>query len=116
MEESIKKKICACISEKNFSECMALASKHSFAEIRGDICLLTLKDIETLISQNLNLIFTYRFDEYGREIALNQMVAAINKGVAYVDVDVSADNDFISRIRKEIDKKPKAVRCKLILS
>lgn len=116
MEESIKRKICACISEKNFSECMALASKHSFAEIRGDICLLTLKDIETLISQNLNLIFTYRFDEYGREIALNQMVAAINKGVAYVDVDVSADREFIERIREEIDKKPQPVRCKLILS
>lgn len=116
MAGSLEKKLCVSIGEKDFDKCISTVKLSEFAEIRGDICNLSTEDIETLINFNPNLIFTYRISEENEETAKEQIFAAVNKGVAYIDIETEAPDKFIKQIRAAINKKLTMGRTKLIIS
>lgn len=106
-------KICASIGEKDFGKCRQLVSSLGFCELRGDLCGLSLKEVEELLDLNINVIFTYRFSESGKKTSLEQTLLAIGKGVWAVDLDLGVPADYLSKIRKAIAKQPGT---KLIIS
>ncbi|MBR5073723.1 MAG: type I 3-dehydroquinate dehydratase [Bacteroidales bacterium] len=106
-------KICASIGEKVFGKCRELLSLYSFCEIRGDLCGLSLKEVEELLDLNTNVIFTYRFSETGKKTSLEQTLLAIKKGVWAVDLDLGVPAPYLSKVRKAIAKQPGT---KLIIS
>lgn len=116
MADNLEKKLCVSIGEKDFDKCVSMVKLSEFAEIRGDICSLSTQKIETLINFNPNLIFTYRISEENEETAKEQIFAAINKGVAYIDIETEAPDKFIKQIRSAINKKLTMGRTKLIIS
>lgn len=105
--------ICASIGEKDFGKCRQLISSFSFCELRGDLCCLSLKEVEELLEKNRNIIFTYRFSESGKKTALEQTLLAIEKGVWAVDLDLEVPEDYLSTVRKAIANQPGT---KLIIS
>lgn len=106
-------KICASIGEKDFGKCRKLLSLYSFCEIRGDLCGLSLEEVEELLDLNTNVIFTYRFSETEKKTSLDQTILAIEKGVWAVDLDLGVPEDYLSKVRKAIEKQPGT---KLIIS
>ena len=105
--------ICASIGEKDFGKCRQMVSSFSFCELRGDLCGLSLKQVEELLALNTNIIFTYRFSESDKKTALEQTLLAIEKGVRAVDLDLGVPEDYLSTVKKAIAKQHST---KLIIS
>lgn len=116
MGERLEKKLCVSIGDKDLHRCIASVKLSEFAELRGDICELTTQEVVTLINYNPNLIFTYRLSKENERIAKEQMFAAVNKGVAYVDIEAEAPDRYIKQIRTAINEKLTMGRTKLIIS
>ena len=108
--------ICTSIGERDFRKCGEILSSNAFCEIRGDVCRLSSEELEKLLSAERNVIFTYRFKDWDRKIALEQTLLAVKKGVLYVDIDLEAPSGFLSRIKKAIAEQPEKGRTKLIIS
>lgn len=115
----LNEKICACIGEPSAKICAEALGKYAFAELRGDLCNLTTADLEQLISAHPNLIFTYRISgssatgNIDAEKAKIQMLAAINAGAAYIDIQEDAPSEILEAIK---DACKKSGRCTLIIS
>ncbi len=105
--------ICASIGEKDFGKCRQLLSSFRFCELRGDLCCLSSKEVEEVLEENRNTIFTYRFTESDKNISLEQTLLAIEKGVWGVDLDLGVPADYLSAVRKALAKHPAT---KLIIS
>lgn len=116
MGERLEKKLCVSIGDKDLNKCIAAVKLSEFAELRGDICDLTTQEVVTLINYNPNLIFTYRLSKENERTAKEQMFAAVNKGVAYVDIEDEALDRYVKQIRTAINEKLAMGRTKLIIS
>ena len=108
--------ICASIGEKDFGKCRELLSLYPFCEIRGDLCNLSSAQLEELLEENNNVIFTYRFIDSDKETALAQTLLAIKTGVKFVDLAVEVPSGFLSKVKKAIAEKAEKERPKLIIS
>lgn len=82
--------ICVSLSERTLEGCLARLGGLSFAEIRLDRMRLSPDDVRTLFSSHARLIATYRPGEVPDEERKRLLVAAVEAGAAYVDVEVEA--------------------------
>ncbi len=108
-----KIKICVSIAEKTAEDCIRSLQGLEFAEIRMDKMQLLKDDLKKIFSQKTRLTATCRpaadrSDAERKELLL----AAIDAGAAYVDVEVEASDEY----KKEIIEKAKAAGCKAIIS
>lgn len=104
--------ICVSIGEKNYNDAIAVASLYDFAEIRLDLLdTVDNKIAEKIFSSHKNLIATYRkkdepdagadadADADADAKRFSILKTAIESGAAYVDVDISESNEFISSVK-----------------
>ncbi len=91
--------ICVSIQEKDFARCKEIVSTCKMAEIRGDLCNFTTDQIEQLVKEHQNLLYTHRIAGSSIQQAYTQMTAAIKKGVRYVDVEIEAPIDYLEQIK-----------------
>ena len=109
-------KICVCIANTDADKCRQLLLRHNFAELRADLCNLSLPETKKLITANPNIIFTFRHTKHTEKQALQQTVAAIQKGVKFIDVDINSSKAFFIKITNTLKKASAANRSKLIIS
>jgi 3-phosphoshikimate 1-carboxyvinyltransferase len=105
--------ICACIGEQDSLKCANAINKCKFAELRGDLCGLKTAEVKKIILSHPHLIFTYRITPQTKTIAREQMLAAIQSGAEYIDIQENAPADVFKEIKEEIEKND---TCKLIVS
>ncbi len=103
--------ICISVNEQNFSKIKEILEVSPMAEIRADLCKLSLPQIDELLSLP-NILFTCRIENSSREFAYEQMVHAIKKGAKMVDVEIEAPIDHLDFIKQYAND----CRCKLIIS
>ncbi len=108
--------ICVCIANKDADKCRQSLLRHNFAELRADLCNLSLHETENLITVNPNIIFTFRHTKHTEKQALQQTVAAIKKGVKFIDVDINSSETFFEKIITTLKKTSADNRSKLIIS
>ena len=105
--------ICVSINEgSSCAEVMATLEHFEFAEIRLDLCRLTIEETADLFSSGKNLIATCREGAYGRNERLDRLLLAIRAGATFVDVETEADEPY----RRIVAEHAKRYGCRLIVS
>jgi 3-dehydroquinate dehydratase type I len=104
--------ICVSLSEPDLASCLAALRGLSFAEIRLDKSHLSLQDVARLFSSHKKLIATCRPGGISDTARKELLLAAIDAGAAYVDVEVDSEAAF----REEILTKARQKGCKVIVS
>jgi 3-dehydroquinate dehydratase-1 len=95
--QSIKRNspmICVSLAERTLEECRAALKGLELAEIRIDKTELTLADIRELFADPVKLIATCRPGSRSEDERLAALLAAIDAGAAYVDIEVAAEAGF----------------------
>lgn len=109
--------ICTSIKDKSFEEIMEILDHCEMAEIRLDSCNLTRREIEECFSSDVPLIATCRLQDLisrtpalqsftgqslevkAAQMAESRLVAAIEAGANYVDVELGAPKQMSKRLR-----------------
>lgn len=91
--------ICVSIQEQDFVRCKEILAGCQMAELRGDLCNFTTAQTEELVRDFPNLLYTHRIFNSTLTRAKEQIIAAIKKGVKYVDVEIEAPVDFLEEIK-----------------
>jgi 3-dehydroquinate dehydratase I len=112
--------ICVSVAEPTVEGCLAILRGLDFAEIRIDAMDIAIEDLKRIFSMPLPLIATYMpasLDAMSDKTADDDrrkafLLAAIEAGARYVDVEVQSGNAF----KKEIIEKAKLNNCKVIVS
>ena len=105
--------ICVSISDCSVQDCLAAVGKEKFAEVRLEtISGLKQEDVREIFSRKAKLIATCRPGSMKEEERKKLLLAAIEAGAAYVDVEVDAADDY----KREIVPKARAKGCKVIVS
>ena len=104
--------ICVSVQEKDFARCKEILASCQMAEIRGDLCNFTDAQIEELVEEFPNLLYTHRIASSSLEKALRQMTLAVKKGVKYVDVEIEAPVDYLEYVKSYA----RVNGCRLIIS
>lgn len=112
--------ICVSIMETTIEDCLKAMDGLDFAEVRIDMINAAVEDMRRIFSRPLTLIAT--FMPLNPEVKSQKMVdadtrkryliAAIESGAKYVDVEIQADDHF----RGEIIERAKTKDCKVIVS
>mgnify|MGYP002852850082 FL=1 len=108
------RKLCVCIADKDPDKCLQKLSKYAMAELRADLCNLSMPQLQKILSVKKDFIFTFRISDNNMSTALNQTLEAIGQGVAYVDVDIDSPAPFLRIIKEALGDAP--AKTKLILS
>ena len=69
------------------------------AEVRADLCKLTIQELEKVVESHPNLIITCRIANSSIEFAREQIITAIRKGAKYVDIEIEAPVDYLEYIK-----------------
>lgn len=104
--------ICVSLAENSVADCLAALSKLDFAEIRIDKMRLALADIPGLFSLPKRLIATCRPGPYLDIDRKKLLLAAIESGAAFVDVELESETGY----RNEIIAGARAHACGVIVS
>jgi len=112
--------ICVSIMERTVEGCLKAMDGLDFAEVRMDAMNASIEDIQTIFSRPLTLIATFMPSNPGMksqktvdtDTRKRYLIAAIDSGARYVDVEVQANSIF----RGEIIEKAKMKNCKVIVS
>ena len=104
--------ICVSVQEKDFARCKEILASCQMAEIRGDLCNFTDAQIEELVEEFPNLLYTHRIATSSLDKALRQMTLAVKKGVKYVDVEIEAPVDYLEYVKSYA----RVNGCRLIIS
>ena len=104
--------ICVSVQEKDFARCKEILAGCRMAEIRGDLCNFTDAQIEELVEEFPNLLYTHRIATSSLDKALRQMTLAVKKGVKYVDVEIEAPVDYLEYVKSYA----RVNGCRLIIS
>lgn len=104
--------ICVSLSEPTPEACLAALKGLAFAEIRMDRMDLSIDDARRLFESHTRLIATYRPDGVSDEKRGKLLLAAVDAGAAYVDVEV----DTTSAFRSEIVAAARKRGCEVIVS
>jgi 3-dehydroquinate dehydratase type I len=104
--------ICVSLAEKTPAACLAALEHLAFAEIRLDRMIVDAPGARDLFSRHRNLIATCAPGAFpdGRRKAL--LLAAIEGGAAYVDVELGAACDF----RDDVIARAREAGCAVIIS
>jgi 3-dehydroquinate dehydratase I len=104
--------ICVSIAEEGLDRCLAAIADISFAEMRLDLTHLSLPETRRLFSQHSALIATCRKNGLSDIERKTMLLAAIEAGAAYVDVDLESDTSF----RADIVDAAHSRNCRVIMS
>ena len=91
--------ICASVQEKSFGDCRAILESCEMAELRADLCRLSVEEVERLVEIRPNLIATCRIANSSEAFAREQLEAAIRRGARYVDIEIEAPDEHLEYIR-----------------
>ncbi|VVB98403.1 3-dehydroquinate dehydratase [uncultured archaeon] len=100
------------IAEPTLKGCLDALKGAAAAEIRLDAMDVSEKDVEKIFQQKARLIATCRPGSKSEGKRKSLLLAAIDAGAAYVDVEVDASDAY----KNEIAKGAKARNCKIIVS
>ena len=103
--------ICTVIQHRNLQEILDILEYCEMAEIRLDRCSLSDNDIRLCFSSDVPLVATCRVGEVlasdsslnsvsASMVAEKRLVAAIEAGARYVDVEVDAPRSMAKRVRR----------------
>ena len=103
--------ICTVIQHRNLQEILDILEHCEMAEIRLDRCSLSDNDIRLCFSSDVPLVATCRVGEVlasdsslnsvsASMVAEKRLVAAIEAGARYVDVEVDAPRSMAKRVRR----------------
>ncbi|MBN1951586.1 MAG: type I 3-dehydroquinate dehydratase [Bacteroidales bacterium] len=104
--------ICVAIADKNPEVCLRILEQVELAEIRIDLTGFDEEQVRKVCSHSTPTVATCRADNLDAEIQYQLLVAAIESGAAYVDVEIEAGRQQIDRIGAAAKK----AGCKLIVS
>ncbi|MBR5856633.1 MAG: type I 3-dehydroquinate dehydratase [Bacteroidales bacterium] len=91
--------ICVSVQEKSLKGCLEALKNAPMAELRADLCKLTLHELEKVVESHPNLLITCRIANSSIEFAKEQIITAIRKGAKYVDVEIEAPVDFLEYVK-----------------
>ena len=94
--------ICVSIQHKNCEEILEILAKVEMAEIRLDLCDLSLDEIEEIFSTDTPTVATCRVEPTNyRSVdeAQRKLSAAIKSGAAFVDVEIEAPKSLANAIK-----------------
>ena len=103
--------ICTVIQHRNLQEILDILEHCEMAEIRLDRCSLSDNDLRLCFSSDVPLVATCRVGEVlasdsslnsvsASTVAEKRLVAAIEAGARYVDVEVDAPRSMAKRVRR----------------
>lgn len=104
--------ICVSLDERCGSMFLRSIKGLEFVEIRMDRMEMALSEVKEVFSQPIRLIATCRpghLDDLKRK---DYLIAAIEAGASYVDIEIESD----SRYRKDIIEKARSKGCMVIIS
>jgi len=104
--------ICTSIAEPTIEKCLEALKGLNFAEIRLDKMLIETKEVERIFSLPKKLIATCRPNAKADSEQKSLLIAAIEAGASFVDIEIDADDKY----RAEIVQKAHASGCQVIIS
>lgn len=104
--------ICVSLGNISFEACLQVLGRVEMAELRLDLLTFSLDQLRTVFSSHPRLIATYRPGKVSVRKRKTFLIEAINAGARYVDLDIEADGQLLSEIKKYRQKKD----CQLIIS
>lgn len=105
--------ICVSIAERSAGECLKALAGLTFAEIRMDkIQLLAIKDVHDIFSVGMDLIATCRPGAFSEDERKRFLIAAIEAGASYVDIEADSDGSF----KREVIERAQSRSCRVIVS
>ncbi len=105
-------KICVSVSEPDAARCIKALKGLRFAEIRLDEMKVSADEVRAIFSSEIPLIATCRPDGRSDAERKRLLLAAIDGGAAYVDVELEAPASY----RKDILAAARKNACKAIIS
>ncbi len=105
--------ICVSIADLGVSEAIKIIEKSELSEIRLDRMKFSAEDIYKLFNSKYKTIATYRpVESVSDDERKKFLIAAVNTGASYVDIEVENNDDF----KNEIIEAAKLKKCKTIVS
>jgi len=104
--------ICVSLKETNPEKRIQILRNIDFAEIRLDKMYVNSTEVRKIFSHHPNLIATFRTGSQKNTEGETLLMAAIEAGAAYVDIEVEAYEDF----KRALIQKARCYRCKVIIS
>ncbi len=104
--------ICVSIAEQTLEDCLTAIKGLEMAEVRIDKTALSLVDITRLFGEPVKLVATCRPGRRTDEERLAALLAAVEAGAAYVDIEVDAAEPLRQAVLAAARKKG----CKVIVS
>ena len=104
--------ICVSIAEPTLADCLTAIKGLEMAEIRIDKTALSLVDIKQLFAEPVKLVATCRPGNRAEEERLSALLAAIDAGAAYVDIEV----DAAPALREAVLAAARKKNCRVIVS
>lgn len=104
--------VCATVAEKDASQCREALKKCAFAEVRMDLMDIDMADVPSLFAGGTGLIATCRPGRMTDRERMDLLMAAIDEGAEYVDVEMESAEDY----REPIVERARQKGCKVIIS
>lgn len=104
--------ICVSLAEADPAACLAALEGVACAEIRLDAMRATPADVRRVFQSHQTLVATCRPGSHGDEQRRDLLLAAIDGGAAFVDLEMEAP----TALHTAIVAAARAARCRLILS
>ena len=104
--------ICVSLAEETLDDYLVALEGTGLAEIRLDMTHLTLPEVTRLFSAHSGLIATCRPGPFPDEERKALLLAAIDAGAAYVDIEVDSEK----ACQREIIARARSRGCKIIVS
>ena len=112
-QEQLRSKICVSIAEASVEACLAALRDAPFAELRLDaIHALSVGQVRTLFATGGRLLATCRPGTHDDSARAALLVAAIEAGARYVDVEL----DAVEPVRGRVIDAARASGCDIIVS
>ena len=104
--------ICATVAERSVEECLEALKGISFAEIRLDAMDEPPRDLSAIFSGVRTLVATCRPGRFSDSERLRLLMASIEQGASFVDVELDSDPGY----REQIVEKSRSSGCRVIIS
>ena len=90
--------ICVSIAEPTLEECLAALGGIDLAEIRIDRMTVDEKDVRAIFSSGRRLIATCRPGDISDRNRKTLLLAAIDAGASYVDLEIESDEGLMTEV------------------
>ncbi len=104
--------LCVSLGKVTFEECLDAVKKHELCELRLDRLKLKDSELKRIFAAGKKIIATYRPKDAGDIECMKKLIAAIDMGADYIDINVEASDE----VKDEILAYAKKKKCKVIVS